>query len=296
MNFCIVFENSGDSIPFTPINLDTLEYFLDNINRQNINSFSLPNKIANIKATADKLHSTLLHTNEWIIELIDTKFTTYNSEEYFDPNVLNKIHVDWAKWQQLDCDLKEKRKLKTTSRLIESVHSFFPDSTTLVEVSTIAKHLNLLDQYRSINTLIHQIEFNFLQEIQCGLASGEWICFDNPYPKYQLTNNIANVKLAFNHLGRLLTDKYMNFDMDLEFDDENSFDELVATVSIHLIHPETIPFSKEYTEWCQRHNRTPIGKYLNIGNITDLVTKIKDYRLIIFRNSLKNNNFSIQQY
>ena len=76
-------------------------------------------------------------------------------------------------------------------------------------------------------------------------------------------------------------------------DDENSFDNLYGIVDINLKPPETILYSKEYLKWCRLHNREPIGDYLNIGNIVDLVDKLTMYRQIIFRNLLNKNSFSI---
>jgi hypothetical protein len=90
-----------------------------------------------------------------------------------------------------------------------------------------------------------------------------------------------------------LYNKYQTFDTDLQYNDENSYNELLGFVSLHLVPPQTIPLSKEYTDWCVTHNKKPSGDYLNIGNIPDLKKHLTDYRLVVFRNLLQPNSFSI---
>ena len=140
---------------------------------------------------------------------------------------------------------------------------------------------------------VHQLEISF-KEVKFEVTDQNWIEFTNPFGKEILTNNINNFSISFNHLGRTLYNKFVYFDSNLEFDDENSFNELLGFVSIKLEQPQTIPLSSEYVNWCKHHNRVPSGDYLNIGNIPNLVEKLTDYRTIIFRNTLQNNAFSIQ--
>ena len=89
-------------------------------------------------------------------------------------------------------------------------------------------------------------------------------------------------------------DKYQTFDTDLQYNDENSFNELLGFVSLHLVPSQTVPLSKEYTDWCNTHDKIPSGEYLNIGNIPNLEKHLKDYRLVVFRNLLQYNSFKIK--
>jgi hypothetical protein len=109
-----------------------------------------------------------------------------------------------------------------------------------------------------------------------------------------ITNDIANFKIAFNHLGRTLHDKYLNFDLDLKHDDENTFDQLLGYVMVDLSLPRQVPFGQDYIDWCHKHQKSASGRYLNIGNIPDLGKNLGDYRRILLTNGLKKNHFSIQ--
>jgi hypothetical protein len=119
--------------------------------------------------------------------------------------------------------------------------------------------------------------------------------YGNFFVHFRLLLYGMNLKLSFNHLGRTLYDKFINFDVNLEHNDENSFNELLGFVTISLTPTQTIPLSLEYVNWCKQHNRTPIGNYLNIGNIPNISENLTKYRIIIFRNLLKNNKFSINK-
>jgi hypothetical protein len=100
--------------------------------------------------------------------------------------------------------------------------------------------------------------------------------------------------LGFRHLGRTLYNKFNNFDLNLDYQDENTFDQLLGFVEIGLKMPQTVELSKEYISWCKQHNKIPSGDYLNIGNIPELYSNLTKYRQVMYRNSLQNNSFSIQ--
>jgi hypothetical protein len=121
-----------------------------------------------------------------------------------------------------------------------------------------------------------------------------WVEFKNPYPKSLITNDNCNFKISFNHLGRPLYSKYQNFDTDLEYCDENTFDQLLGFVEIDLVNPQTHAYSPEYIAWCQKHNREPSGSNLNIGNMVDLNNQLAEYRSIVYRNTRNSNKFSIK--
>ena len=293
MKFVLAFENSGDTIPFTGVNNDIVEYFVDQLNARNANRFAVTDGFSDrIASNIQHLADSIADINCWIFEILDHDIGTYLPEEYLDQTVLNRLHRDWAKSQNKVYPIAYKRKKYKNSKQSELIHSLFNDDTPMPTVGTVLSQMNLLARYNQINEGIHELEQNVSSELIC--FSTNWVEFKNPYPETVLTNDVCNFKIAFHHLGRALYEKYINFDLELDFDDENNFDELVGAVSICLRPEQTVPFSQEYVSWCQHHQRTPTGMGINAGSIDNLSTHLTQYRQILFRNSRQNNKFSIQ--
>ena len=291
MKFVLAFEHSGDTLPFTCVNDQVLEYYVDQLNTRNANSFALTPGFGNTVADyVQELDTTIHDVNSWIFEILDGYIS--RERDYFDQRVLNQIHLEWAQAHNKVYPIAYKRSRYNNSEQSELIHSRFNDDTPAPTVSTVLQNLGLIDQYSKINIKVHQLEDAFTTELVC--ISTPWVEIDNPYPDSILTNDVCNFKIAFQHLGRSLYEKFRTFDMDLEFDDENTFRELIGAVSITLQPEQQVPFSKQYREWCQRHNRTPSGRGINIGTIDQLNERLTDYRKILFRNSRQDNKFSIQ--
>jgi hypothetical protein len=294
MNFSVVFDSTGDSIPFKTINAqtaDVLDYYVDYLNSKNLNKFSC-NKGIKIKESIQKLHSTITECNGFIYELLDSYIDTYDMEGYIDQKVLNKLHADWVKSQSIEYNILEKRK-KYNSVQAELIHSMFPDDIPVPLVGVIISMMGVKDLYNQINLSVHEIESSF-HKFNFHVANCSWVEFINPFSKALLTNDVSNFSLPFNHLGRTLYSKFINHDHTLEFDDENTFNELLGYVDINLLSPQTIPLSKEYITWCKVNNQVPSGNTLNIGNVLNLEENLTKYRTIMFRNTLQSNSFSIQ--
>jgi len=296
MNFSLIFESSGDVIPLKTINnktADVLCYYVDYLNKQNLNKFALVNSGNKIDQAIKKLHATIGECNEFIYELLDSYIPTYSTEDYLDQQVLNKLHADWVNNQSIQYNIIEKRKKYNNSVQTELIHTMFPDEIPAPLLGTVIEKLGFKNLYNSINLYVHALESLF-SKIKFVTADHPWVEFTNPFGSEILTNDIGNFSLSFNHLGRTLYNKFLCFDHNLEFDDENSFDQLLGFVEINLQPPQSIPLSNEYVTWCRAHNKVPSGDNLNIGNIPDLQARLTDYRKIIFQNTLQNNNFSIQ--
>jgi len=296
MIFSLIFENTGDSIPFQTISnqtADVLSYYVDNLNKQNLNKFTNNNIGNKINQAIANLNSTIINCNEFIYELLDQYIDTYTTEEYLNQQILNKLHADWVKSQTVKYNILEKRKKYNYSQQSELIHSMFPDEIPEPPVGVIIDKLGVNEPYSNINVGVHKLERLF-SEIKFQVANQNWVEFTNPFGKDLLTNDVSNFSLAFNHLGRTLYNKFVYFDHTLEYHDENSFNELLGCVELRLDPAQTIPLSVEYVNWCKIHNKVPSGERLPIGNIPDLTTHLTDYRKIIFRNTRQNNFFSIQ--
>jgi hypothetical protein len=294
MKFQIAFENSGDVIDFVSVNFRVLEYYVDQLNQHNQNSFSIQNKswAHIVDQRIEQLHLTLGSVNSWIEELTDWRYDVFESGQYLDQHNLNKLHADWVCSQSQIYDVDAKRQQHDFSGTAELIHDMFPDSERFVTIGNLLSKLNKMSEYADINLSVHALEQSFNQ-LRFEMSDGSWQQFSNVFDKSVLTNNVANFSLTFNHLGRTLYNKFQNFDLDLEHDDENSYNELLGFVSISLLQPQTIPLSMEYQEWCQFHGREPFGDNLNLGNIPDLHKNLTHYRQLIFKNLKNNNNFSI---
>lgn len=297
MNFKIVFDNSGDFIPFYAVRPEVIEYYVHELEKANLNkfhdhTFSIGKNIAQ---KIDTLHSSIEKVNQWAYELMDIKVDQYsNREEYLNQRNLNKIHSDYVvSKRNFVYDIDQKRKDYNFQGYAEIIHDMFSDDIRFPQISDVLGKLDKEVSYCDINMNLHELE-NIFRLITFNIQPISWVAVENPFGSSILDNNICNFRLGFNHVGRTLYNKYQNFDDNLEFEDENSFDELVGRVEISFLHPQTIPLSKEYVAWCNRHDKIPSGDYLNIGNIPDLAEKLYDYRLIIFRNLVANNSFTIQ--
>jgi hypothetical protein len=296
MKFSLVFENSGDFISFNPVNQELLEFYIDRLNQQSLNRFFSENSCYGQKIldSINQLDSNILEVNNWLNKFTDIKFDSHTTEEYLCQHVLNKIHADWATSHSLSYDILEKRKQYNFSGLVENIHEKFPDDIPTPSLSTVLSKLELNDIYDSINFSVHKLERLF-NGIQYTVSDSWTIVSNNHFPKSFITNDLANLQLSFNHLGRTLYDKFVSFDLDLKCNDENSYNELLGYVTLNLLPSQTVPLSLEYVDWCKYHNKTPCGRFLNIGNIPNLYENLTKYRIIIFRNLLNNHGFSIHK-
>jgi hypothetical protein len=297
MKYCMVFDKTGDEIPFDPINQELLDFYLVHLNQQNLNKFWSSDPLLGNKILS-KIHSLkkcLLEINSWLPDLIDMHFEIRDDEFYLNQHVLNKMHADWVQSQSWVYDIQKKRVESDFSGLAEKIHDMFPNEIQTPPLADILDKLGLTEDYNSLNDPhIHGLELMF-NTVEFAVRPGWTKIASNPFDKTLLTNNCANLSISFNHLGRTLYNKFLNFDVDLEHNDENSFDELLGGLTLSFVPSQTIPLSAEYVNWCSQHNRVPIGKFLNIGNIPNLSEDLTRYRIIVFRNLLRNNSFSIHK-
>jgi hypothetical protein len=297
MNYKLVFDCTGDEIPFDPLNQQLLDFYIDQLNGQKLNSFHCKNPQygSRILDRTQKLKQCVSDINQWLYDLAELQIEVCDQEQYLDQRLLNKMHADWVSSQNLIYDIQKRRKETKFSDLSEKIHDMFPDDIQTPPLGVVISKLGFGELYNSLNdSHIHRLEFMF-KKIEFAVSDTWTKISDNPFDKTLLTNDHANLSISFNHLGRTLYNKFIFFDNELEFNDENSFDELLGYVTLSLQPSQTIPLSAEYVAWCKKHNRQPSGDNLNIGNIPDLYDNLTKYRIIVFRNLLSNNKFSIQR-
>ena len=294
MSYLLVFKNSGDVITFDPVNQEVLDFYIDQLTHQNLNNFSPVNQYLGklILNQVDSIKLSIQQVNKWLFDLADTQFEVYNSEGYLDQRVLNHIHAQWVQIQSMPYDIQKKRKQFNYTGIAEQIHDMFPDDIQMPPMGVVIDKIGKKNIFNSLNVPhVHKIETMFDIKYQ---TSTTWTKIaDNHFSKKILNNNISNLSISINHLGRTLYNKFINFDHALECNDENSFNELLGYVTLNLRPSETIGYSNEYLTWCKSHNKEPIGDFLNIGNIPNLYENLTKYRIIIFKNLLAGNSFSI---
>lgn len=295
MNFSIVFENTKDAIAFKAIRPDVVEYFVNTIDQLGINKFSSTHSgvAITIKSRIKKLEATLDSINTWLGPLINKQFKI-DSDSSIDQHTLNRLHADWVKSQSIIYDIEQKRQQLGYQGVAEQIHNMYPDDIRFVRLGDLLDKLGKKQEYNLLNFPgIHLTESSF-SHLRFS-ADIDWIEIENPFPPSYVTNDICNLYLPFNHLGRTLYNKFINFDSNLEFDDENTFNELLKFVEINLAPPQVMPYSQEYVEWCKIHKRDPSGDVgIPLGNIPDLVQNLTKYRKIIMDNLLCSNAFTIK--
>jgi chaperonin cofactor prefoldin len=294
MNFSLTFDNSGDSIDFVSTNPGLVEYYVDQLNQRKANSFRVQNSTWADSVTQDinHLHTVLEEVNSWIEELTNWRYDVFELEDYLNQKNLNKLHANWVNSQNQMYDIDVKRQQNNFTGIVEHIHDLFPDDERFVMLGNLLTKLNQSQQYDQINHAVHKLESKF-DQINFRMSDGSWQEFSNIFDKSVLTNDVTNFNLTFNHLGRTLYNKFQTFDLNLEHDDENSFDQLLGFVDIRLVPTQTIPLSREYQQWCRSVNRVACGDNLNLGNIPNLSNRLTEYRQLIYKNLKNNNNFSI---
>jgi len=273
MYFYLEFENSGDILPYEANrNADILVYYVELLNKQNQNRFT-----TNHIFKDQNLTPLIKEINEYFTKYTEKTINIY--ENYFDQSVLNQLHAYWVFSQNnLKIDAKTKGLL-----------DYYNDDNLFPIWSDVLHKIGKADHFNSLNHAIHKLERQFY-EVSYSIDD-KYFEENNPFPSDRCTNDICNFRIAFNHLGRPLYDKFETVDDELAADDTNTFNELHGFVEISLRRPQTIPFSKEYIEWCNKLNKPPSGTCLNIGNLIDYKSKLTEYRQILYNNN--SNSFTI---
>lgn len=299
MKFSLVFENSGDSIPFTVIaNHKLFEYFVDTANKNSENSFSNNKKLANI---VDKrithLHWAISKSNEVLYSLIGKSFEQCDAlQDYLNQDFLNKTHCDWvfSQYDIVDIDKLRFSSNSESANLGNKLHDLYPDEIRKISTAPAMEKLGYVYPYEEVNLGVHSLESSF-NKINLEFSSdNKWKVFENPYQKDMISNNdIVNFSFGYTYVGRQYYDKFANFDDNLKFNDHYNYENLEYSFQLNLQRPQTIPYSKEFTEWAKQTGAELIAQQIPIANIDNLLTKLFDYRKILYRNSQAGNRASI---
>ena len=297
MKFSLVFDKSGDTLPFEVVyNHELFEFFVDQANKKSQNSFTNDRELCkNLDQKIAHIHWAISKINEVLYDLVSESFEQHTDlENYLDQQFLNKLHSDWAFSQYHDINIDDARFSSTVSRarLGNILHELYPDHERIIKTAAAMEKLGYIYPYEEVNMAIHRLENSFTTlEFK---ANSKWQVFDNPFWDTMISNNDkVNFSFGYTYVGRQYYNKFRHFDTKLECRDHYNYETLEFAFQLGLEMPETIPFSKEAQDWASGHGIKLVAEQIPIANIVDLQNKLFEYRKMLYRNSRDNNRAQI---
>lgn len=297
MKFSLVFDKTGDSLPFeVKYNHDLFEFFVNNANRENQNDFSNDRVLyKDIDKKITHLHWAISKTNEVFYDLVNEAFEQHTDLEYYlDQTFLNKLHSNWVSSHRHTVGIDKLRfsSNSTCASIGNQLHELYPDDIRTPGIAPALEKIGYDYAYREINMGIHRLESSF-KNLEFK-ADSKWEVFDNPYVDTFVTNNdIVNFSFGYTYVGRQSYNKYRFFDTKLECSDHYNYETLEFAFQLNLQMPETIPFSKEAVNWANLNKIKLTAEQIPIANIIGLEDNLFEYRKILYRNSRDNNRAKI---
>jgi hypothetical protein len=297
MKFSLVFDKSGDTLPFeVKYNHELFEFFVDHTNKKLQNSFANDQEIyRDLDKKITHLHWAVSKTNEVLYDLVGTSFQQHTDlENYLDQQFLNKLHSDWVFSHYHDINIDDLRCSTNIpqARLGSVLHEMFPDEIRIVKTAPIMEKLGYIYPFREVNMGIHRLEHSFTNiEFK---ADDKWAVFDNPFLDNMISNNdVVNFSFGYTYVGRQYYNKFKHFDSNLDCPDHYNYETLEFAFQLNFSRPETIPFSEEALNWAAGQNIKLVAEQIPIANIIDLENNLVEYRKMLYRNSRDNNRVKI---
>lgn len=261
----LIFTSTGDYIDIVYDNSVLAEFWINEINKDNVNSFNLKDPVPLPKL--DELTNNLIEVNLILAKFNIDDLTTIETN-WHDQYNLNVLHERWVKLQH-----KHRNIVELLAKL--------PN--------------NIVKKFHDINIQIHQIESTSMYTYENELRPGIIWQVKNPFDTSILKSGKWNVELHYQNLGRSLYDKWKNFDNNIFDEDTNNFTHIGGRVIINLDRPYTVGLPNEYIEYCSQHNTTPIADILPLGNFLNIEENLTKIRQVIYRNiNDKNNRISFE--
>jgi hypothetical protein len=300
MKFYLVFDNSGDCLPFEVVsNHEIFEFFVNQANQKHQNSFSNSQTLfKELDKKITQLHWAISKTNEVLYDLIGRSFDQHTDlEQYLDQNFLNKTHSDWvfSQYNKVDIDALRHNKNSKVAKLGNQLHELYPDAIRVVRTAPAMEKLGYIYPYEEVNLGIHHLETVFGKQNLEFSADNKWDVFDNPFIDSIISNNnVTNFSFGYTYVGRQYYNKFEFFDNNLTYSDHYNYEQLEFSFQLNLQKPQTIPYSQEAMAWANTHGVPLITDQLPVANIVDISENLFEYRKVLFRNSRDNNRASIK--
>lgn len=297
MKFSLVFDNSGDTIPFeVKYNHELFEFFVNQTEKNNQNSFSNERELYGVlDKKITHLHWAISKTNEVLHSLINESFDQHTDlENYLNQYFLNTLHSDWVLSQRNNVDINALRFSPDASKasIGAQLHDMYPDDIRFPKLVPVLEKIGYIYPFQEVNTSIHRLESSFTKlEFK---ADNKWDVIHNPFIDKLITNNdIVNFSFGYTYVGRQYYNKFRFFDTELRCPDHYNYEMLEFAFQLNLSMPETIPFSKEALQWANTRDIKLIAEQIPIANIVGLEDNLFEYRKVLYRNSRDNNRARI---
>ena len=300
MKFSLVFENSGDCIPFTVVaNEDLFEFFVDKATANSQNTFSNNKTLAKfVNKRLTELHWAISKSNEVLYSLIGKSFDQHNVlDNYLDQDFLNKTHADWvfSQFDIVDIDKMRFSRDHDVASIGNKLHDLYPDKIRQIKTAPAMEKLGYLYPYEEVNLAVHRLESSFNQLNLEFSADAKWEVFENPFRKTMISNNdVVNFSFGYTYVGRQYYNKFEFFDDALTCKDHYNYETLEYSFQLNLKKPQTIPYSKEFLQWVEEQGIEPLAPQIPIANIDNLSKNLFEYRKVLYRNSQAGNKVTIK--
>lgn len=294
MKFSLIFDRTGDEISFDVMyNHDLMEYFVERADQHQANSFTDAGEISrSVAGYLDDIHHALTLTNSVVGDLCGMRFEEkHDRRDYLDQQFLNRQHEQWVLSQshEIDVDTLRFSANQQTSKLGWRLHEQYPDHIRRIKLAEAMIKLGYIHPYEELNMTVHRLETFFARPIEFK-SDIKWQVFENPYKATMIScNDRVNFAFGYTFVGRQYYDRWQYFDSQLQFKDHYNYETLEYAFQINLDRPQTIPYSREFLAWCQKHQVPAITTQIPIANAVDLERNLKHYRVMLYENSLQGN-------
>jgi hypothetical protein len=248
-------SQTHDVIELEVIDHDVYDYFVEQLNAQGINRYT----VSNLEYAS--LSQELQTRFQRIQSFVQTRLKLTDFDFELDPsnqNDLNHLHSQWVK-----------------------LHQRFPN------IELIANTVFPGDM-AAINKLIHAVEES-AQKLE-AMTSDTNYTMPNKFGTKVLAFGIYNISVAYNNLGRSTWQKWQHND-PTDDTDRNDFAEIYTTLRLNVGQHETRVAPPEYQAWCNQHNLPCVGGQMPLANFDKLGSNLLQYRQLFYKNSLVENNF-----
>jgi hypothetical protein len=256
----IVWSSTGDWLDLDPTNYDLVAYWINSLDRDQINTFHLGQSQFDLNwPAALRIH---IQTIDTFLrdKLKITALSNFQEQNLIDQTVLNELHRTWVK--------------------------LLVDYPKLVNVMLHDTHNELHYHWNQVNKKLHLIEESF----QSLYVAKEYWETPNIFGTDILNFNIQQIQLTFSQAGRSTFNKWKIFDFNMTDTDTNDFFNIGSEVLINLNNPESHEAPKEYVDFCNANSIPVTGRYLNLANFKNYAADLTNIRHVYLRNIAHENN------
>ena len=251
----LCWTQTRDVIELVVLNHSLYDYFVDHLNAQNLNRYT----VSNIRY--DSLSQELQHRFGRIrsfvkdrLHLTDFDFDLDTSNQ----DNLNHLHRQWV-----------------------NLHQCYPNISALTDRV-------LPGDMSAINKLIHAIEKS-TEDMEATTPNPNYT-MPNHFGTSILGFDFCNISIAYNNLGRSTWEKWQNDDRT-NGSDTNNFDEIYSTLNLHVSRVRKLSAPESYQIWCDQNKMPCVGGHIPLANFDKLDDNLLQYRQLFYKNSLVENNF-----